>query len=88
MSKGLHSRRLEIAIHCEMKVTERRTKKRTNGRSQEQGHANRGSPVINYEIHPSVELRSIIAAEFENFFPQPSICGTSRDILKKVGRQP
>jgi len=40
--------------------------------------SSRKSVVINYEIHPSVELRPIMAAEFENFFLQPSICETSQ----------
>lgn len=81
-------RRLEVTVYREMKVTEGR-RKRTNGRSQERAHANRGLAVINYEIHPSVDLRPIIAAEFENFFPQPPIYGTSQARhSQEVGRQP
>jgi len=40
--------------------------------------SSRKSVVINYEIHPSVELRPIMATEFENFFLRPSICETSQ----------
>lgn len=47
----------------------------------------RESTVINYEIHPSVELRPIIAVEFENFFPQPSIYGTSQARHSREGRK-
>lgn len=56
------TRRFEITVHREMKDVER------NERSIP-GASSRESAVINYEIHLSVELRPIMAAEFENFFP-------------------
>jgi len=49
--------------------------------------SSRKSVVINYEIHPSVELHPIMTAEFENFFLQPSICETSQTRRSQEGRK-